>query len=329
MLDQQKISMGRVRQAYGLNSDEVERIIHALWPNNVFPVELWRRAHEKYWRAFADANQATYDIESPVLPEVDTTQKFLHAHLYSTDVMDFFKKLSRNIKARTLREGLKYILEETYEDIGTIFPEERDFLFSTLSRLEAVGVSDQYSPDSELFEEKILSLPISSYHFISHIFYDTVLVDKVAVIRHLRNYPLVQEVKGITRALVDFILKSSSPEMASASEMPVPRAKPTPEEQSQDGKRVFQVPADLWKEKSDPAVRDAMAAAGYPLEIIAYVLLNWCGINEVQAIHKTPQGRKTHVGRLISGKEYKDPKSFRNFLDPFLEKADSYIILKV
>jgi hypothetical protein len=37
-----------------------------------------------------------------------------------------------------------------------------------------------------LFEEKILALPATSYHFISRIFYDTVLVDKVAVIRYLR-----------------------------------------------------------------------------------------------------------------------------------------------
>ena len=44
-----------------------------------------------------------------------------------------------------------------------------------------INIFEQYSPSSELFEDKILSLPPSSYHFISHIFADTVLVDTIAV----------------------------------------------------------------------------------------------------------------------------------------------------
>jgi hypothetical protein len=69
MLDQQKISMGRLRQAYLLTANEVETVIQALWPDKVFPMELWQRIHAKYWRGFADSNQAVYNIESPALPE--------------------------------------------------------------------------------------------------------------------------------------------------------------------------------------------------------------------------------------------------------------------
>ncbi len=208
--------MGRVRQAYGLSANEVESVIQALWPHAVFPVELWRMAHEQYWRGFADSNQAVYRIESPALPEVDTAKQFFHVHLCALDVMEFFRKLSLNIQAGPLQQGLQYILDESYEDNATLFQEEREFLFKTLLRLETVDPIEQYSPSSELFEEKILSLPPSSYHFISHIFADTVLVDAVAVIRLLRNYPLRQEVKGITHAFVAFVLKTFPEELPGA-----------------------------------------------------------------------------------------------------------------
>ena len=208
--------MGRVRQAYGLSANEVESVIQALWPHAVFPVELWRMAHEQYWRGFADSNQAVYRIESPALPEVDTAKPYFHVHLCALDVMAFFRKLSLNIQAGLLQQGLQYILDELYEDYATLFQEEREFLFKTLLRLETVDPIEQYSPSSELFEEKILSLPPSSYHFISHIFADTVLVDAVAVIRLLRNYPLRQEVKGITHAFVAFVLKTFPEELPGA-----------------------------------------------------------------------------------------------------------------
>ena len=216
MLDQQNIPMGRVRQAYKLSANEVESVIQALWPHAVFPVELWRRTHEQYWRGFADSNQAVYQIDSPALPEVDTAKQFFHVHLCALDVMAFFRKLSLNIQAAPLQQGLQYILDESYEDNATLFQEEREFLFKTLLRLETVDPIEQYSPSSELFEEKILSLPPSSYHFISHIFADTVLVDAVAVIRLLRNYPLRQEVKGITHAFVAFVLKTFPEELPGA-----------------------------------------------------------------------------------------------------------------
>lgn len=110
------------------------------------------------------------------MPEVDTAKPYFHVHLCALDVMAFFRKLSLNIQAGLLQQGLQYILDELYEDYATLFQEEREFLFKTLLRLETVDPIEQYSPSSELFENKILSLPPSSYHFISHIFADTVLV---------------------------------------------------------------------------------------------------------------------------------------------------------
>lgn len=309
MLDQQKISMGRVRQAYGLNNNEVESVIQALWPQSVFPVELWRRTHEAYWQAFADSNQSVYGIESPALPEVDTTKNFFHTYLCSVDIMTFFRKLSLNIKSNILREGLKYILEECYENIDTIFPEEREFLFNTLSRLENVGIFDQYSPESELFEEKILSLPASSYHFISYIFYDTVLVDKVAVIRHLRNYPLVREVKGITRALVESILNSYPEEISTEAEIIVSPAEQKAEAAFQNPQRAIPVRRSLWEGKTKEAIRANMRKEEHADEVIARVLLYERGLKLTQrelgrflgAPHKS-ESRYDQIGKELAQK---------------------------
>ena len=324
--------MGRVRQAYALNDNEVENAIQALWPDAVFPLELWRKAYETYWRAFADINQAAYKVEGPALPELDTEKKYFHTHLCALDVLAFFKKMSEIIQGKVLQEGLRYILEESYEEIDVVFPEEREFLFSTLLRLETTDPLEQYEQYSKdefvsAYEEKILYIPHSSYHFIAQIFPDTVLVDTVAIIRHFPNYPLRQEVKGLMQRIVDYVLNLPEPEASPTPKIIAPPSEPAAEEQPLDQKPIFRVPASFWEWKSDAYVRDAMKDE-YPLFVIAFVLVNWCGVTKAQASHKTPKGRKTHVGRLLAEKEYKDDKSYRNFIDPLLEEAGNYTILK-
>lgn len=325
MSDQQKISMGRVRQAYDLTANEVEQLIQSLWPDAVFPVELWNRTHETFWRAFADARQAVYKMESPTLPQVDLSLKRFQTYLLAHDIMDFFRRLSLNIHVNALKPGLTSILEESYEDMESIFSKEREFLFNSLDRLNTENIFEQYSPDSALFEKPVCSIPVSSYHFIAHIFVDTIMVDRDSAIRHLRHYPLRREVKGITRALVESVLRAAPSESAVADKAAV---LPTCERSPQDGKLVFYVPGAIWEGRPDTAVRDAMKEK-YPLAVIAYVLLYWCGPQKSEAGHKAPQGRKTHVGRLLAEKEYRDEKSYRNLMDMLLKEADAYSILKV
>lgn len=323
MSDQQKISVGRVRQAYTLTANEVEQLIQALWPDAVFPVELWHRTHESFWRAFADARQVACKVESPTLPQADLSLKKFQTYLFAHDIMDFFRGLSLNIHVNALKQGLTFILEESYEDTASIFPKEREFLFNSLDRLNIENIFEQYSPDSVLFEKPLFSIPVSSYHFIAHIFADTIMVDRDAAIRHLRLYPLRREVKGITRALVQSVLRAAPPESAVA-DIPVT---PMCERSPQDGKLVFRIPGALWEGRPDTAVRDAMKEK-YPLAVIAYVLLYWCGFQKSETGHKTPQGRKTHVGRLLAEKEYRDEKSYRNLMDMLLKEVDTYSILK-
>ena len=325
MLDQQKISLGRVRQAYRLTSNEVETVIQAMWPHAVFPAELWRRAHEAYWKDFADSNQTVYNIESPALPQPCLSDKRIHTYLFGCDIMDFFKKLSWNIHANALELGLQYILEETYDEIENIFPEEREFLFHSLKRLETEDFFDPYSPDSPLFENPI-SIPASSYHFISYIFVDTILVNRDDTIRFLRNYPLHKEVKGITRALVESILKAMPPESISPERPQLQTEQPAVEE-TEDGILTFRIPSTVWRGKPDHAVYDVMKDT-YPLPVIAYVLFYWCSTDKPETEHKTQMGRKTQLGRLFTEKEYSDPKSYRNQMNRLLEEADAYHIVK-
>ena len=286
MLDQQKISMGRVRQAYGLKGNDVEKVLQALWPNAIFPVELWRRAYETYWRAFADSNQSVYNIESPALPEINLSAKYFHPHLCAFDVQAFFRKLSLNIQSGTLREGLNYILEEAYEDIEAVFSEEREFLFNTLAQLEKTDGFEQYSPDSELFEEKILSVPVSSYHFIAHIFTDTMLVDRAAAIKFLRDYPLRREVKGITRTIVASILNIPVSEVPTAFEKETPLVALETTMPSEKPQAPLSVPTALWKGKTKEHICAVLREKGWDKLEIAHVLFHKRELTGQRAIGK-------------------------------------------
>lgn len=318
MTDRQIITLGRVRQAYGLTAREGDMLVQALWPDAVQPLELWRATYDSCWQAFVAGRHAAY---GPSVPEPNMG---IQTYLLGFDVMEFFRKISTIVPLNSLRYGLNVLLEEAFEDTASVFPDEREFLFSSLERLKTEDIFEQYSPDSPLFEKTIFSIPASSYHFIAHIFADTIMVDRDVAIRYLRYYPLCREVKGITRALVEAVLQTASPESSVADKM---AAVPLCERAPQDEKLVFRIPGAFWEGRPDAAVRDAMKEK-YPLAVIAYVLLYWCGPQKSETSHKTPQGRKTHVGRLLAGKEYRDDKSYRNLMDMLLREAETYTIIK-
>ena len=331
MLDQEKISIGRIRQAYHLTESEVDALIQALWPHAVHPAELWLKAYQTYWKECTDSSQAALKNEIPVLPQPSLTEKHLHTYLFGCDIQDFFQKISLTISVKFLELGLNSILEQVYDDISTVFPEEREFLFHALKRLETEHLSEPFSPDSPHFGEPIFAIPASSYHFISSLFVDTILVNRDDAIKFLRNYPLHKEVKGITRTLVESVLKAAPQENISP-QMPQCKAEPLPTEQfpveeTEDGRLTFRIPAAVWRGKPDHAVRDAMKDS-YPPAVIAYVLFYWCGPEKPETGHKAPVGRKTQLGRLFTDKEYSDPKSYRNLLNALLKKADAYTIVK-
>ena len=324
MTDRQNITIGRVRQAYDLTAREGEMLIQAFWPDAVQPLELWRGVYETCWQAFVASRHAVYGTQLPEFPSAPEPDTGIQTYLLGFDVMEFFRTISTVVPLNSLRYGLDVILEESFENTASVFPKEREVLFNCLDRLNTEKIFEQYSSDSTLFEKPVCSIPVSSYHFIAHIFADTIMVDRDAAIRQLRHYPLRREVKGITRALVEAVLRAAPPESSVADKT---AAVPICERSPQDGKLVFRIPGAVWEGRPDAAVRDAMKEK-YPLEVIAYVLLHWCGSQTSGAGHKTPQGRKTHVGRLLAEKEYKDEKSYRTLMDMLLKEADAYSIVK-
>ena len=324
MTDRQNITIGRVRQAYGLTAKEGEMLVQAFWPDAVQPLELWRTTYEFCWQAFIAGSHAAYGTQLPEFPSAPEPDTGIQTYLLGFDVMEFFRTISTVVPLNSLRYGMDVILEESFEDTASVFPEEREFLFSSLKILSTEDIFAQYSPDSPLFEKPIFSIPASSYHFIAHIFTDTIMVDRDIAIRYLRYYPLRQEVKGITRALVESLLRAAPPESSVADKA---AAVPLCERSPQDEKLVFRIPGAFWEGRPDAAVRDAMKEK-YPLSVIAYVLLYWCGPQKSETSHKTPQGRKTYVGRLLAGKEYRDDKSYRNLMDMLLKEAETYAIIK-
>lgn len=298
-------------------------LIQALWPDAVQPLELWRTTYEACWQAFVAGRHAAYGIQLPAFPSVPAPDAGIQTYLPSFAMMDFFRTISTVVPVNSLRYGLNVILEESCEDTASVFVQEREFLFSSLERLKTEDIFEQYSPDAALFDKPIFSIPATRYHFIAHIFADTIMVDRDVAIGYLRHYPLRREVKGITRALVEAVLRTAPPESSTAHEA----AAPTCERSPKNGKFVFPIPGAIWEGRPDTAVRDAMKEK-YPLAVIAYVLLYWCGPQKSETSHRTPQGRKTRVGRLLAEKEYRDDKSYRNLVDMLLKEAEAYAIIK-
>ena len=307
---------GQYKAARGNHTHDISRC-HGIWSASTI---LRILEDERYTGVYVIGKRAVLEVGGSV-PDPDAG---IQTYLLGFDVMEFFRRISTVVPLDSLRYGLDVILEESFEDTASVFPKEREFLFSSLERLKTEDIFEQYSPDSPLCEEPIFSIPASSYHFIAHIFADTIMVDRDVAIRYLRYYPLRREVKGITRALVEAVLRTAPPESSVADKA---AAVPLCERSPQDEKLVFRIPGAFWKGRPDAAVRDAMKEK-YPLAVIAHVLLYWCGPQKSETSHKTPQGRKTHVGRLLAGKEYRDDKSYRNLMDMLLKEAETYTIIK-
>lgn len=221
MFDQERIPLGRVRWAYELTPHRADDLIQALCPHAVFPLELWHRAFERFWKDFARAEAIRQGVECPVLPDVVLEpDKHFHSDLCGFDVMTFFRNLSMLIDSKIVKNGLEYILSETFDTFDAVYPEDRDILFGTLQKMEKRG-PDHDIYDGESIDEEVLCLPAASYHFISRIFFDTILVDRTAVVLHLRDFPLLHEVKGLTHAFVKSVLnppKEKAPDATTSTQ---------------------------------------------------------------------------------------------------------------
>lgn len=139
--------MSRVRRAYELTPHQADDLIQALCPHAVFPLGLWEQAYEHFWKNYARTAAMRQRADCPVLPDVvlEPGKRFF-TDLCGFDVMAFFRKLSLLIDSKIVKMGLEYILSETFGTFDDVYPEDRDFLFSTLQKLEQRG------PDYDVYD---------------------------------------------------------------------------------------------------------------------------------------------------------------------------------
>jgi hypothetical protein len=64
MLDQEKIPLAKVKDAFKLNEHDADALITELWPQHVFPWELWRRTYDKFWRGVAVGNADMFKLNT-------------------------------------------------------------------------------------------------------------------------------------------------------------------------------------------------------------------------------------------------------------------------
>jgi hypothetical protein len=326
MLDSQKIILAYVKKAFDLTASNTTGLIHALWPQNVFPWEVWRMAYNTYWRSVAASNKELFNFNNPPFPEMKGVWADASWDDWGSKMYGFFGELAYALPSTALREGLDYIIEATYEDGSTIFPSERELLFAALTEAEKGFNWRQFYPlDKEKIEvmlnDKAYSIPRGHYSFISSIFPDTMVVDKLAAVRYLliEEYPFRQEVKGLTWHYIERVRAALAAEnpitfspsvVLQSNQETTSTKKPSSKEDS-----TISVPTALWQGRSFAAVRSAMEDEFAP-SVIAYVLIEWCGAS------------KTEAGRLLSEKEFIDEKSYRNLIDDLMKKAAFFTIRK-
>lgn len=310
-----QIPIGKLKQAYELSGHDIDTLMFKLLPANVFPYVLWQNAYADFWHWSIRATTQRYQLKEPEFPDAGALpERYFPTSLHRTLIVRFFDEMVKAIEISALEKGFDYIIEATYgEESNFLFLEQKKLLFQTLYEEER-RIDNLQRVSGPLGIE---SMQAVDYFCVSEFFPDTIVVDKVAAIRHLAacGFPLRQEVKGITQSLVGSIIKATVQETASTPTAAPAREEPAAEVHFQEHGNMIRVPAALWEGKPDTAVRDTMRAE-FDDSVIAYVLFRWCKV------------QKTRIGKLLSEKKFEDEKSYRNFVDKLLEKTDSLTITK-
>jgi len=303
MLHQERIPIGKLKQAYRLNEQDVQTLLSALLPGGVFPTDLWQKAYSSFWRGKILDYMALYNLDSPSFPlklvclsfpKIDLPPDSYYIEKCREMMHVLFVEVSSFLISDKIKNGLDYILEEAYETSNIIFEQERKKLFEKLTIEDKnFAVRFRSCTDAKQFivttEYKRRAVSYEYFSFLSKIFPDTIVVDKAPAILHLFKcgYPLRQEVKGISKAFVERITATPAAhlQLERITESPViPPQEDTPGAPSASS---IVVPRALWEGKSPEAVRDGMREKNFDDPIIAYVLSAW------------RKRSKTQIGRLL------------------------------
>jgi len=319
MLSQERIPISKLKQAFDLNKQDVETVISALWPNEIFPYALWEMAYKSRWKDAASHNSTFNKAkELSSFPGFDPLEyKMPLLHIYEDRLTRFFRELSTIIFVTDLMDGLNRIIELTYDKNDTALHSDIEYLSDGLSYIESdlnFGVRRPFTWSTnitaerfyEVFKSKVSFISPCTTAFISKIFIDAIVVDKIAAIRELLKCGcyLKREVKGISRALVDRIAATLDVFPLEDTPAPLPTSS-------------IVVPRALWEGKSPEAICKAMDDEGFGKPIIAYVLSEWC-----------EKPNKTKIGQLLGPRgENEHDSTSRSRTYKLLAEAEAFTII--
>jgi len=191
MLDQERIPLGKLKQAFDLNEQDAEAVISALWPNEVFPYALWETAYKLHWETAVFHNRMFYlEQKAPLFPQFDPLKHQVPLfHIYDDRIIKFFLDIATKIFATALKEGFNHLITSTYDENNKYFHDDIEYLFAGLSRIESEHNSGRNRPFTweqvltreqfkTVFEDKALFLSAGPLSVLSKIFKDTMALDK-------------------------------------------------------------------------------------------------------------------------------------------------------
>ncbi len=272
MLDQELISIGKLKTAYRLNAHDAGMHLSAFARMGCLDVyALWSEAN--HFVAFEEHSKKSFyaDMEESYFPDVkDLSNDLLQERIATKRLLRYFLHSSRNKKPREyLQRIFDRVVHFTYDDPDAQHVEVVNQILDLLYE----HVFD-YHGDDKVDIAWALVRPVLFTKFCSF-FDDAISVNKEAAVRHMdeHGYAQVQEVKGLSFALGKRIL-ANPPAPTRRTQIMLP---------SQPTATVIRVPRTLWEAKSPEAVRNGMREEGFHDAIIAYVLVNWCNVNKTKS----------------------------------------------
>lgn len=269
MLDLNKISIGRVRQAFRLNLQDAGILIAALAERGCVDLyELWHEA-VRFFAVEENNKKSIYDeVDEPYFPDTSDmgngplegrilTKRLLRHFLYSAS-LENTRELLRGIFDRVLHfayDGPDEQQAESSNRILDLLYEKRGFDYHGKDK---VDIGWKYVRP-ELFER------------FCNLFDDAISADKKAAVIWLDEHGYSQErdVKGLSKELGKRILAAAATAQPHAMTVTPPSSSPT---------AAIIVPRSLWEGKTHRAVREAMRKEDFSDAVIAYILFTRCDV---------------------------------------------------
>ena len=346
MLSPDWIFAWRLQEAYTLTDNDVA----ALWEEMRQQGHL--QLHDEWMKAIARATQITlnkYGLPTDEIKRKDWTEKcndeslsifckrleesqhFFQNNIFLTktslcDAIDSIYKdmslLHKGTHNKIMHEVSSAIYEERYHSNAIKFD---NYVYRPVTTPSALN---------EIFGEETIVQgdqdPWNGRDPFKQLICDSFAFHKRAAVVYLQKCgcSMIQEVKGLSRTVVDSILAPAGPtippvqppeESAILATPPNEAVGDLPEgNMEQHG---IHVPRTLWEGKRPSVVRDRMREAGYDDFVIAYALYTWCEQND-QSI-----GRLLPTPREVDSDRGNSDSACRRRSQTLREKASPFNIL--